>query len=74
MKREVLEKLKKDEKYLFFLRENSNWYKELNRDSTKYDEFVKKMKEKYKLRKIDKVDNIVDSLDIMSKIISLSNE
>ena len=74
MKYEVLEKLKKDEKYLQFLRENSNWYKELNRDSDKYDEFVKKMKEKYKLRKIDKVDNIIDSIDIMSKIITLSNE
>ena len=55
MNYDVLLKLQKDEKYLKFLRENSNWYKELNRNPESYDYFVKKMKEKYKLRKIDKV-------------------
>lgn len=67
-------KLDRDPKYLNFLRENSNWYKILNREPNKYDEFVLEMKKKYKLRKIDKFDNIVDTVDIMSKIISISNE
>ena len=70
MRREVLEKLKKD-KYLKYLRENSNYYKELNRDPLYYDTFVKKMKEKYKLRTIDKVDSFVDSVDLITKIINL---
>ena len=48
MKYEVLEKLKKDEKYLKFLRQNSNWYKQLNRDPSSYDAFVREMKKKYK--------------------------
>ncbi|MBQ4263781.1 MAG: hypothetical protein IJB83_06060 [Bacilli bacterium] len=74
MNYDVLLKLQKDEKYLKFLRENSNWYKELNRNPESYDYFVKKMKEKYKLRKIDKVDNIVETIDLMSKIINISNE
>ena len=49
MNREVLEKLKQDPKYLKYLRQNSLWYKTLNRDPTKYNEFVKAMKVKYKL-------------------------
>lgn len=72
MDREVLEKLKKDEKYLKFLRENSYWYKKLNRSSKNYDEFIKEMKEKYKLRTIDKVDNIIDSVDLITKILDAS--
>ena len=63
MQYEVLNKLKENDKYLKFLRQNSNWYKELNRNPKSYDLFVKKMKEKYKLRTIDKVDNFVDRLN-----------
>ena len=69
----VLDKLKKNEKYLKFLRENSNYYKLLNRDPSYYDEFIKKMKEKYKLRTIDRVDNFVDSVDLITKIINISD-
>ena len=74
MNREVLEKLKKDPKYLTFLRENSWYYKELNRDSKSLDKFIKDMKIKYKLRTIDKVDNIVDSVDLITKIMNASND
>ena len=69
MNREVLEKLKQDPKYL---RQNSIWYKTLNRDPTKYNEFVKAMKVKYKLRTIDKIDNFVDSVDLITKILDAS--
>ncbi len=71
---EIKNKLLKDEKYLKFLRENSNWYKILNRDKNEYDNFIKEMKIKYKLRTIDKVDNIIDSVDLVTKIINASNE
>ena len=67
MNRSVLDKLISEEKYRLFLRENSNYYKELNRDYKYYDTFKKEMKEKYKLRVIDKVDNVVDSIDLISK-------
>lgn len=72
MNREVLEKLKQDPKYLKYLRQNSLWYKTLNRDSNKYNEFVKAMKVKYKLRTIDKIDNFVDSVDLITKILDAS--
>ena len=70
MRTQVLNKLKENKKYHTFLRENSNWYKELNRDPDNLELFVKKMKEKYKLRTIDKVDSIVDSVDIITKILN----
>ena len=70
----IKEKLLEDEKYLQFLRENSNWYKTLNRDKNEYNNFLKEMKVKYKLRTIDKVDNIIDSVDLITKIISASGE
>ena len=72
MNREVLEKLKQDPKYLKYLRQNSLWYKTLNRDPTKYNEFIKEMKVKYKLRTIDKIDNFVDSVDLITKILDAS--
>ena len=69
MKIDTLNKLKEDKKYLTFLRENSQWYKVLNRDSNNLNLFKSKMKEKYHLRTIDKVDNIVDSVDLITKIL-----
>lgn len=71
MKIDVLNRLKQDKKYLSFLRENSDWYKKLNRDSDNIDLFISKMKEKYHLRTIDKVDNIVDSVDLITKILNI---
>lgn len=74
MKYEVISKLRENKKFLNYLRENSNWYKELNRNPDNYDLFIKKMKEKYKLRTIDKVDSFVDGVDLITKIINISND
>ena len=71
---EVKDKLDKDPRFKRYLRENSNWYKQLNRDPNSYNEFVKEMKVKYKLRTIDKRDNFVDTVDLVTKIINISNE
>ena len=68
---EIKKKLDENPKYLELLRMNSYWYKILNRDYTKYDEFVKDMKIKYKLRTIDKIDNAIDMVDLVTKFISI---
>lgn len=73
MKHELLIKLRDNKKYYNFLHENSNYYKYLNRDSNNYDKFINDMKDKYKLRTIDRVDNIVDSVDLITKIINISD-
>lgn len=72
MNKEVLSKLKNDPKYLTFLRQNSSWYKTLNRNPNRYNDFQKAMKEKYKLRTIDKIDNFVTSVDLITKILDAS--
>ena len=72
MKYEMLEKLNNNKKFLNYLRQNSYWYKEFNRNPDSYDKFIKDMKIKYKLRTIDKVDNFVDSVDLFTKIIDAS--
>lgn len=68
---EIKQKLDENPKYKELLRLNSHWYKILNRDHTKYDEFVKEMKIKYKLRTIDKIDKTIDTIDLITKIISI---
>lgn len=68
---EVKKRLDDNPKYLELLRMNSYWYKILNRDYTKYDEFIKDMKIKYKLRTIDKIDNAIDMVDLVTKFISI---
>lgn len=71
MNAEIKNKLDSNPKYLELLRMNSYWYKILNRDNTKYEEFIKDMKTKYKLRTIDKIDNVVDMVDLVTKFISI---
>ena len=72
VKSEILNKLKDNKQYHRYLRENSNYYKYLNRNPNYYDRFIKDMKVKYKLRVIDKVDNFVDSVDLITKILDES--
>lgn len=71
MNQNIKKKLDENVKYKELLRQNSYYYKYLNRDPNYYDQFVKEIKEKYKLRTIDKIDNIIDTVDIISKVISI---
>ena len=74
MKFDVYLKLKEKPIYTKFIRENSEWYKILNRDPNMFDKMVEDMKDKYKLRVTDKIDNVVDSVDIISKFLKVTNE
>lgn len=61
--------LKNDEKMHKFLRENSEWYKYLNRLPSNYQDFVKTMKKKYKLNPTDKISSALDNIDLISSVI-----
>lgn len=74
MRFDVYLKLKEKPIYIKFIRENSQWYKLLNRDPNMFDKMVEDMKDKYKLRVTDKIDNVVDSVDIISKFLKVTNE
>ena len=66
-------RIKSNPNYIRFLMENSLWYKYLNRNSNYFDDFVEKVKEEYHLRPIDKISKTIDTLDMVSSIISTLN-
>lgn len=61
--------LANDEKMHKFLHENSEWYKQLNRNSANYQVFVKAMKKQYKLNPTDKISSTLDNIDLISSVI-----
>lgn len=64
-------KLKSNPTYLRFLRENSSWYKYLNRNQMFFSEFEKEMKVKYKLTTKDKLERFTENIDKVSQIIDI---
>ena len=51
MQLDIQYRIKQDEKQIMFLRENSYWYKYLNRNSSYYKEFIELKCFKYELLK-----------------------
>ena len=51
------------------LKRNSYWFKELNRNSENYKEFLNAMKEKYHLKVTDKISDTIDNIDLISGIL-----
>ena len=47
-----------------FLRENSYWYKYLNRSNIYYKDFIKDMREKYKLTTFDRLNKISNDINM----------
>lgn len=54
-----------------YLRENSYWYKYLNRSPAYLKEVEQEMKSRYKLRAEDKMEKIRDRLDMVTSIIDV---
>ena len=57
--------------YKVYLRTNSYWYKSLNRDSDSVNTFINEVKERYRLRPTDKINDFIDKLDMVSKFINV---
>ena len=72
MIRHIQYKLNTNPNYIKYLRENSYWYKELNRKNN-FKDFENEVKKNYKLRITDKVEKITDTMDFVSKIMSTLN-
>ncbi len=64
-------KIKNNQNLQRYLRENSNWYKYLNRNPESLNLFNEEMKERYKLRPGDKINNFVDKLDLISSFFNV---
>ena len=54
-----------------FLRENSYWYKYLNRNEDYLKLFEEKMKEDYKLTSLDKLNNFSKNLSMIVKFMDI---
>ncbi len=57
--------------YKIYLRSNSYWYKILNRNPNMMDKFIDEVKEKYKLRTTDKIENMIDKINMISKFMNV---
>ncbi len=64
-------RIKQDEKQIMFLRENSYWYKYLNRNSSYYKEFIDDMKDKYKLKPTDKINKMMDNINMVRTFLDI---
>ena len=64
MQLDVQYRLSQDELAHTFLREHSYWYKYLNRHSTSYKDFITDMKTKYKLTPTDKINKMMDNINL----------
>lgn len=73
MRYDVKESIYKDENLLRYLRENSGWYKRLNRNES-LENMANEMKERYGLRFRDKVDKIGTGIDIINAFMNVTKE
>lgn len=64
-------KLKNNQMYLKYLHQSSNWYKILNRSPELFNNFVEEMKTEYKLRPQDKIDKVVNVLDMLNVLMQM---
>ncbi len=71
MQIEIQKELINDPKMFGYLKSNSHWFKYLNRDSSNYKEFVSKMKEIYKLKPTDKINNVIENIDLVSSVLNV---
>lgn len=64
-------KINGDEKLKNFLRENSYWYKYLNRNPNSFPEFVEDMKKTYKLTAEDRMNKLFDNLSMFQTFLEM---
>ena len=71
MKLDLQYKINADYKQKKFLRENSTWYKYLNRHPNYYKNFLDDMKDKYKLKPTDKLAKAVDNINMINSFLEV---
>jgi len=63
-------KLKSNQMYLKYLHQKSYWYKILNRNPDKFNDFVEEVKEYYHLRPTDRIKKALDTMEMLGSILS----
>lgn len=62
---------KENNKNYLLLKENSYYIKALNRQEIDYKTFVNEMKIKYKNRTTDKINKVIDNMDLISSVLDI---
>ena len=65
MNLETIVKIKNDAMLQKYIRENSYWYKILNRNPSYIEYLVDEMKKEYKLTTADKIEDLSNKLDLI---------
>lgn len=63
-------KIKSNLNYQKYIRENSHWYKILNRNPNMFKFFEDKVKEDYKLRTSDRISKALSTIEMLQNIVS----
>lgn len=63
-------KIKSDPNYQKYIRENSNWYKLLNRNPLLFNDFVNEVKTNYRLRPSDRIERILTTVEMIQAVIN----
>jgi len=63
-------KLKNNPLYIKYLRENSYWYKILNREPNSFKRFEEEVKINYKLRPEDRINQAIEYIEMLETIMS----
>ncbi len=67
---EIQFQLKNNHNYLKYIREHSYWYKLLNRNPDLFKQFEEEVKEAYGLRPLDKLNRVMESIELVSSLFS----
>ena len=71
MQVETLLKVKSNPNLYRYLRENSYWYKYLNRSPLSLKEMEEEMKEKYRLRPTDRLENVSNTIKMIESFLEI---
>lgn len=63
-------KIKSNQNYVRYLRENSYWYKILNRNPNAFKQFEEEVKTKLGLRPTDRIERVVEAFSLIQNMIS----
>lgn len=64
-------RINSDPRLISFIRQKPIWYKLLNRDPNLINDFVKDMKDAYKLNTSDKINKTLDNISLIQTFLSV---
>ena len=71
MNLDIQYKIKSDANLMKFLRENSYWYKYLNRSSKNFPSFNQNMKDMYALNPSDRFNKMIDNILMLQNFLNM---